>query len=463
MEAGLRSLSILRRFASDQKGNFAILFGLAAIPVVGAIGIAVDYSLANGSRTAMQAALDNTALALSKQMPLTQAELDDKGWKIFQANLGQTPLTITPSDLVITPAVGKLSLVLNTKYPIRMAGVLSQYMPIDIPIGSRVDAVWGLGKVEVALALDNTGSMAGSKITQLISASHNLVEILKNAALTPGDAKVAIIPFGFQTKVDPVVNLDATWLRWDLWEAAHGSCSVNGSNKSICETAHCSKSQYTSQSSCQSHSGTWYSAGTWTPDNHNTWNGCIADRDKNYDADDTGVSSTATKFPAMQECGGLAQVMSLNYNWGSPSSVDPTTVHGRINQMVATGNTNVTIGLDWGFQMVSPAGTLPFSQGAAYNTANLTKYVIILTDGDNTQNRFGDSQTVIDERTTLACTNIKAKGIMIYSIRVINGNANLLRNCATDPSMYFEVSDAAELAGVFNAIGSTIANLHLAK
>jgi len=32
-------LSILRRFASDQKGNFAILFGLAAIPVVGAIGI----------------------------------------------------------------------------------------------------------------------------------------------------------------------------------------------------------------------------------------------------------------------------------------------------------------------------------------------------------------------------------------------------------------------------------------
>ncbi len=458
-------LSILRRFTADQKGNFAILFGLAAIPVVGAIGIAVDYSLANGARTAMQAALDNTALSLSKQMPLNQAQLDDKGWKIFQANLGQTPLEIQPSDLVITPAVGKLSLALNTKYPIRMAGVLSQYFPLDIPIGSYTDAVWGLGKVEVALALDNTGSMNSSgKLTQLISASHNLIEILRNAEVNPGDAKVAIIPFGFQTKVDPVANLNATWVRWDLWDAVNGTCSTNGATKSVCETAHCSKPARTDQTSCQSHNGTWYPVGIWTPANHNTWNGCIADRDMNYDVDDTAVSSTATKFPAAQECGStLAQAMPLNENWGTPSSVDPNTLHGKINQMVAGGNTNVTIGLDWGFQMVSPTGTLPFSLGAAYNTANLTKYVIILTDGDNTQNRFTTTQSEIDARTTLACSAIKAKGIQIYSIRVIDGNANLLRDCATNPSMYFEVSDSSQLAGVFNAIGSTIANLHLAK
>lgn len=464
METCLRGLSIFRQFVSDRRGNIAILFGLSFIPVVGAMAVAVDYSLANEGRTQAQAALDNTALMLSKEMPLSQGDLDTKGRKIFLANLGPNPLTLNASNiadqLVITPSTGKLTLQLNTAYHIRMASILGKFMPTEIPIGTSTEVVWGLGKVEVALALDNTGSMDSSgKITQLIAAAHKLVEILKNAAQEPGDAKVAIVPFGFQVKVDPASNVAANWLRWDLWGQNNGTCSDN---------------DYTNESSCESHSK------TWTPSSdHSTWNGCIADRDKDpgvdYDANDAAVNTAGTandptKFPAAQDpswrhrdCGSLAAVMPLNDNWGDETSIDPATLHGRINQMNAVGNTNVTIGLDWAFQMVSPTGTLPFSQGAAYNTKNLTKYVIILTDGDNTQNRFGDSASTIDARTSLACTNIKAKDIKIYSIRVIDGNADLLKNCASDPSMYYEVSDATQLVSVFNAIGSTIANLHLAK
>ncbi len=178
---------------------------------------------------------------------------------------------------------------------------------------------------------------------------------------------------------------------------------------------------------------------------------------------DTGVSGTTTKFPAADGCGSLATVMPLSYNWGDTTSIDPATLHGKINSMNAVGNTNVTIGLHWAFQMISPTGTLPFSQGAAYGTEKLTKYVIILTDGDNTQNRWTTTQSAIDTRTTAACNAIKAKDIKIYSIRVISGNAALLRDCATDPSMYFEVTDASQLQSVFNTIGTTIANLHLSR
>jgi Flp pilus assembly protein TadG len=458
-------LPLFRRFLSDRRGNIAILFGLTFIPVVGAMAVAVDYSLANEGRTQVQAALDNTALMLSKQMPLSQDELDTKGRKIFIANLGSNPLKLDATNiadhLVITPDTGKLTLQVNTTYHIRMAGILSKSMALDIPIGTRTEVVWGLGKVEVALALDNTGSMdSNGKLTQLIAASHKLIEILKNAAQEPGDAKVAIVPFGFQVKVDPVANLTANWVRWDLWEENNGSCSNNDySTKSSCTNAH----------------------KTWTPNSHDTWTGCVQDRDKDpsvdYDVNDASVvtTTTATKFPAAQDpvpasrrhtqddCGNLASVMPLNDNWGDSNSIDPTTLHGKINAMNAVGNTNVTIGLDWAFQMVSPTGTLPFSQGAAYGTENLTKYVIILTDGDNTQSRFSTTQSQIDKRTTAACTNIKAKGIKIYSIRVINGNADLLRKCASDTSMYYEVSDATQLTSVFNAIGTTIANLHLAK
>lgn len=472
----LRGLSLLREFLGDRRGNIVILFGLALIPMVGAMGVAVDYSFANQSRSKMQAALDFTALSLSKMMPLAQADLDIKGRQIFLANLGHTQLTINASNvaeqMTITPAAGKITLRVATEYPIKMAGVLSAVMPPEIPISSRTEVVWGQGKVEVALALDNTGSMASSgKLSQLISAAHNLIEILKSAAQQPGDAKIAVIPFGFQTEVDPVANVAASWVRWDLWEENNGTCGGggSGSTQSTCTVAHCSRSKYSTQSDCQSNDKTWFSAGTWTPNDRSTWNGCIADRDKdpdvNYDVNDTSVDVgvAATKFPAAQECGSLAGVMPLNYNWGDTNSIDPATLHGKINSMNAVGNTNVTIGLDWAFQMVSPTGTLPFSQGAAYGTEKLTKYVVILTDGDNTQNRFTNSSSEIDTRTTAACDAIKAKDIKIYSIRVIDGNADLLRNCATDPSMYFSVTDASQLAGVFNVIGTQISNLHLSQ
>jgi Flp pilus assembly protein TadG len=497
-ESDLRGLASLRAFCTDRRGNIAILFGLLLVPLVGAMGVALDYSFANQGRTQMQAALDLTGLALSKMMPLTQADLDTQGRKIFLANLGASPLTIKESNiaeqLTITPDTGKLTLRVDTEYPIRMAGVLSKLMPPDIPISSTTEVVWGQGKVEVALALDNTGSMAGNKLTQLISASHNLIEILRNASRNPGDARIAVVPFGVQVKADPVTYVNASWLRWDLWEENHGtcsiagrttrtncgSCSVSGNNTpgSCGSAGTCSRSGNNSENSCERNGGRWtpatWTPGTWTPStDHSSWKGCIQDRDKDpsldYDVNDTGVSggNIVTKFPAVEgisgDCGSLATVMPLNDNWGDSSSIDPATLHGKINSMIATGNTNVTIGLHWALQMIAPTGTLPLSQGAAYDTEKLTKYVVLLTDGDNTQNRWNNNASSIDPRTAAACAAIKARGIKVYTIRLLSGNATLLRNCATEPGMYFEVTDASQLQSVFNTIGTTIANLHLAR
>ena len=63
----------MRRFWSDRKGNVAVLFALAVVPVIGGLGAAIDYSMANSYRTDMQKALDSTALALSKLLPLDEA------------------------------------------------------------------------------------------------------------------------------------------------------------------------------------------------------------------------------------------------------------------------------------------------------------------------------------------------------------------------------------------------------
>jgi Flp pilus assembly protein TadG len=51
------------RFRRDQRGNIAITFAVTLIPILAAVGGAVDYSIANSQRAKIQAALDSAILA----------------------------------------------------------------------------------------------------------------------------------------------------------------------------------------------------------------------------------------------------------------------------------------------------------------------------------------------------------------------------------------------------------------
>ncbi len=456
-------MGIFQRFWSGhdgRKGNVAILFALALIPVVGATGAAVDYALANASRTSMQKALDSTALALAKLMPLSQAQLDTQGWQIFQASLGHIAVQLTQSNLQIsTPGTGKLVLNVSGQYQPAIAGVIGIN---HFPVGAHAEVTWGIKKLELALALDNTGSMSSNnKMTELKKAAKNLLTTLQTAAKNPGDVKVSIVPFNTVVNVG-TANKNASWIRWDIWESQNGSCNKSGYNtESSCTNQKvCTRSQYTSRNSCQNNGGSWVDA-TWTPSSRNNWNGCVQDRDKdtnlNYDTlDTTPTSSDTTKFPAFQCSYSVTNLMPLSYDW--------TNLASKIDAMQPNGATNVTIGLAWAWHSLT--ASVPLTEAAA-PAQDLSKFIILMTDGDNTQNRFGGNGSSYcaqcDTRTALACTNAKAAGIRIYTIRVIDGNADLLRACASDPSMYYDVQSASDLTSVFNAIGGQLANLHLSQ
>jgi Flp pilus assembly protein TadG len=449
-------MNIFRRFwfgAEGHKGNAAILFALALVPIVGVTGAAVDYSIANSNRTSMQKALDSTALALAKLMPLTQTQLDTQGWQIFQANLGKVNIDLQPTDLKIaTPGIGKLVFNVSGNYQASITGVIGVH---SFPIGAHAEVTWGIKKLEVALALDNTGSMeSNNKMVELKKAAKNLIDILQKAAKNPGDVKVSIIPFHVQTKVG-TSKIDASWLRWDIWEAENGTCNKGSDwrTRSACLDQNvCTKPEYTRRSTCQDNGGSWVQA-TWTPANKSAWNGCVEDRNQSHDASDTAPTTTETKFPAVQCARNLAEIMPLNYNWNDLKT--------HIDAMIPDGNTNVTIGLAWAWHSLTKQEPMTEAADAA---PDLSKYIILLTDGDNTENRWGNNNGgAIDTRTSTACTNAKAAGFRIYTIRVINGNADLLRACATDPSMYYDVDSASDLESVFNAIGGQLASLHLSQ
>jgi archaellin len=110
----------------------------------------------------------------------------------------------------------------------------------------------------------------------------------------------------------------------------------------------------------------------------------------------------------------------------------------------------------------------PLTEGSA-PVPDLDKVIILLTDGENTEawNNTNDTKitksSTIDARTAQVCSNIKADNVRIYTVRVIDGNATLLRNCATNPTMYFNVQNASQLNSVFTAIAQNLANLRVAK
>ena len=100
--------SWLKKLCNAKAGNVVITFALTIIPIVGFVGAAVDYSRANSAKAAMQAAVDGTALILSKEaQSLTTAQLNQKATAYFTALFNRTEVNnilITPT--FTTPAAG---------------------------------------------------------------------------------------------------------------------------------------------------------------------------------------------------------------------------------------------------------------------------------------------------------------------------------------------------------------------
>ncbi|HKY85951.1 MAG TPA: pilus assembly protein [Pseudorhodoplanes sp.] len=415
----------LQAFRSDKSGNVMITFAIAMVPVIGLTGAAVDYSRANSAKSAMQAATDATALILSKEAQgLDSGQLKAKALSYFTANFNRPEVTnIVVTPVFTQPAQGNFTLDLTSSGTVKTT--IAAIMTPTLDIGAKSQVNWGMKKLELALALDNTGSMAWSnKMTNLKTASKSLLATLQKAAKKDGDVKVAIIPF------DTTVNLGTSYKDNDWFDTDSIDC--NGWKK-----------------------GTGCNKSNWK----DYWEGCV--RDRTYPNDGTDVTPEKNKkntlFP-VHDCGDLATLLPLTTNW--------TALNAKVDQMSPNGNTNVSIGLAWGWHALTKGAPLG---EAADPATDLDKVLIILTDGTNTESWKNSNNTTvttssaIDDRTKLACTNIKAANIKIYAIRVIDGNADLLRDCATNPTMYYDVQDASQLNTVFSAIAQNLANLRLAK
>ncbi len=426
-------MNIFRKFFRDSSGSYIPLFGFLVVPLVGLIGAAIDYSRAARVKTEMQSALDQTVLALSREIGVTAtpAKLNTRANELFKA-LSPVQAHDLLADITLTAS--------NTDNTISLTAtsrVKAEFMAVvgikEIPVGGESVATWGSRKIDIALALDNTGSMAGTKLSELKKAAQLLVDtFVPTNNTTPDTVRIGLVPFTTMVRMPTSVRAGAYFTTYQETFSKKGSKT----GATVLATAPGSG-----------------------------WTGCVVDRNQSYDVAMAAPASFDTKFPGVdpnqsyystltENCTGLQEVQPLT----STLSVLKTA----INNMKASGNTNVAIGVAWGMQALSGLQPLPEARDPK-TIKDLSQILIVLTDGDNTESRFSSTQSAIDARTTLACTNAKAAGYRVYTIRLLAGNETVLRNCATSPAMYYSVKTASELTTVFANIAREIADLRLAK
>jgi Flp pilus assembly protein TadG len=186
--------SVLKRFMHDSKGSVAMLFGLSLLPILAGTGVAIDYSRASNSRQAFQSAADAAALAGAKARSVSDAEAEKVAKQVFDANLKMSGYTgfvvptikfIDKSGLRVT---GNTKLA-NTFLPI--VGIKNADVSYNAEANLAAATAGGCGCAgdEIALVLDNTGSMS-KDMQALRDASIAFVD-----KAMVGKTKISVVPF----------------------------------------------------------------------------------------------------------------------------------------------------------------------------------------------------------------------------------------------------------------------------
>jgi len=158
-------------FFRDRKGSVTPLLALGIIPLVGSVGAAVDYSRANAARTAMQAALDATAIILAQQSQQgSSSQPSQNASSYFNANFSRPEVKNVAVDVAASPVAGGTSVNLTATGSLATDFLTLLGIPtLNLSVKSGAVAVAdGLGCV---LSLNKT---AGGAITAQGSTSVNL-------------------------------------------------------------------------------------------------------------------------------------------------------------------------------------------------------------------------------------------------------------------------------------------------
>jgi Flp pilus assembly protein TadG len=402
------------RYAKAEGGTTAILFAVSLIPMLAAAGAAIDFISFYNTRNHMQAALDAGSLAGATASGASTADRVQIATDTFNANMNAADLANSTIKVNFKPNAKTVEGTASLQMPTTLMSLVG-IDAMDVGANSEVSIPTNKN-AEIAFVLDYSGSMteyAGGEV-KYVAMRDAVTKLVNNLTATNSDKlKFALVPFSDQVLTD-IPN-----------QFVYGQAGP----------------------------------GMWT--------GCTLDNPSPYNLTDVPpTSGDGSKWNQPVSRRSICSVYASNNLKLRPLSNDFSGLKSQIASMTPYHYTHIALGVQFGYQVLSPNGIFNASgKVAKYNDSNTIKYLVVLTDGEQTQEAFGPGGVRNKEQgesnLVSLCNNAKADGIQILTMAVGIPDAATnarLQNCASDAGKnFFMINTADDMAQAFTTITGQIA------
>lgn len=494
--------ALLLRLLADREAGATPFVAVAMVILVASVGTAIDSGRGYLVKSHLSQALDAAALAGGRAVFSPNRDNDIR--MFFNANFPGEYLEaqVTGPSIDVDPNGEEITLAASAEIPTTFMRVLGIE---KIAVTSQTVVRRSNRGMELVLVMDNTGSMAGTKITKMKEAATDLVNILYGDRQTIPNFWVGLVPYA------ATVNIGNTRTGWLIADSPSTLYAQGGSWKGCVEARNYPYEEGNAE--------TLPSVQKWK---RFYW---ASNKGKIY------KNSNGTTFPPDNPWPTITETTAAGNNaqgpnLGCPPAITPLqpskqTALNAISAMGpwSRGGTMGNLGLAWGWRLLSPSwrgmwgGATPATLPMDYNTPLMDKVIVMLTDGENqwyddtgkapgcsgisncpstnqgsanipndadytaygrlSEGRLGTTNAstatnTINTRMSQLCAAMKQsdRNIIIYTIVLqVNSTAtqNLYRNCASKPEYYFLSPSADDLRDIFRQIATQLSNLRLAR
>jgi hypothetical protein len=383
-----------RRFRSED-GNIATFSMILFTLMVMCGGLAVDLMRYEQIRTLLQQTLDRCTLAGAALQQGLDPEAVCRDY-VAKAGLTQYLTEVRVTEGLNFRQVEAYAMAEKPTFFASMVGIDEFNIPGDSSAEQRIT------DIEIAMVLDVSGSMAGTKLTNMKAAAKEFVDTVL-ASDIEDRTSVALVPYNGQVNIGPLLaakfnispqhNIVANVNCVDLPASVYSSNTLSRT-LALPQTGHVDTFTGTSTSHA------WLSATA------------------------TGNPSGATPIETNMWCPPRSQnIIRLPSN-------NIATLQGQIDGLSAIGATSINAGMKWGMTMLDPANRSMFEEFISANQipgafagrpfeyvndnqeiVNKMKVIVLMTDGSN----FAEDRLKDAFRSGLS--PIFRSGSGVYSIR----------------------------------------------
>ena len=451
----LKKLCITLKKNND--GATAIGFAVVSSILLLGVSAAIDYSFMVNERAKLQSYADAAVLAAAVSGEQSSRQLE----KIAKSSI----LSQSQTDLEVDLALSR------GDTPFATVTVKSNYKPLmmsmfgydEFSMQAVSESPLGSGrKLNLAMVLDTTESMTGSRMDTLKSASTDLLNSIKETAKDPEDVKVSLVPFADYVRIEESYE-GQPWLQVQpdhdvIWGPINRDKSTNCRDVGTGELE---------ELVCD------IEVRDETPRTL-TWIGCMASRKNGY--------HVVPEYRGLRMQGNAGRTKCNNkYNFMAPLSSDLEAVNAAIQELEPVGRTYIPSGLIWGWRTLDRS--LPFDEAKDDLPEDTRDVILLMTDGSNTANlngeadnfegiyHWGGSNTEFHTNaanltTTELCTGAKNSGIEIITVAFEVTDPvtlSLMEACASSPASFYNAENSSQLKSAFNSIGSAFSEVRLSR